>query len=271
MKRITWLSHVALMIYSIFFAAPLIWMALSAFKGNDEIFNEPFAMPRDYDIKVFFNAWSAGGLSKYFLNSALITGISTTVVILTASLAAFAFSRFAFKGNKHLLMVFIVGLLLPIQSYFISQNKIFDYLHLKDQRLTLVIPYVGLGIPLATWLFKAYLDSLPKELFEATRVDGGSDFAMYRYVAAPLLKPGIATVVVFTALGTWNEFLLAMIYIQDEDYKTIPIGLLTFSSRYSTDYQMLFAALTVITIPMIIMYIAFNRQIVAGLTEGSLK
>lgn len=94
---------------------------------------------------------------------------------------------------------------------------------------------------------------------------------MYRYVAAPLLKPGIATVAVFTALGTWNEFLLAMIYIQNESYKTIPIGLLTFSSRYSTDYQLLFAALTVITIPMIIIYIAFNRQIVAGLTEGSLK
>ncbi|NBY32238.1 MAG: carbohydrate ABC transporter permease [Actinobacteria bacterium] len=271
MKRYNWLIHVGLAIYSIFFAAPLIWMALSAFKGNDEIFDKPFSSPHNYNLKVFIDAWNIGGLSKYFLNSALITGISTALVLISASLAAFAFSRFAFKGNKQLLMVFMIGLLLPIQAYFISQNKIFEYLNLKDHRLTLVIPYVGLGIPLATWLFKAYLDSLPKELFEAARVDGGSDFTMYRYVAAPLLKPGIATVAVFNALGTWNEFLLAMIYIQNESYKTIPVGLLTFSTRYSTDYQMLFAALTVITIPMIIIYIAFNRQIVAGLTEGSLK
>ncbi|GDX23127.1 putative ABC transporter permease protein YurM [Actinomycetes bacterium] len=271
MKKFSWVFHLLLSIYSLFFAAPLIWMALSAFKGNDEIFDKPFSLPHSYNFKVFLDAWSVGGLSKYFINSALITGISALVVLLSASLAAFAFSRFDFKGSKQLLMLFMIGLLLPIQSYFISQNKLFEYLHLKDHKLSLVIPYVGLGIPLATWLFKAYLDSLPKELFEAARVDGGSDFAMYRYVAAPLLKPGIATVAVFTALGTWNEFLLAMIYIQNESYKTIPIGLLTFSSRYSTDYQLLFAALTVITIPMIIIYIAFNRQIVAGLTEGSLK
>ena len=271
MRRVNRLVHLVLTLYSLLFAAPLIWMTFSAFKGNDAIFDKPFALPTRYDFGVFLNAWNTGGLGKYFLNSALITGFSTLIVIFSSSLAAFAFSRFQFKGSRQLLSFFTVGLLLPIQAYFISQNKLFDLLQLKDHRLTLVVPYVGLGIPLSTWLFKAYLDSLPKELFEAARVDGGSDFTLYRHVATPLLKPGIATVAVFTALGTWNEFLLAMIYIQNESYKTIPIGLLTFSTRYSTDYQMLFAALTVITIPMIIVYLAFNKQIVAGLTEGSLK
>ena len=102
-------------------------MALSAFKGNDEIFDKPFSLPHNYNLKVFIDAWNIGGLSKYFLNSALITGISTVLVLISASLAAFAFSRFAFKGNKQLLMVFMIGLLLPIQAYFISQNKIFEY------------------------------------------------------------------------------------------------------------------------------------------------
>lgn len=271
MKRISFLTHIAMVLYSFLFAAPLLWMTLSAFKGNDVIFDKPFALPKTYNFKVFIDAWKIGGLGKYFINSAFITAISTLLVLVVSSLAAFAFSRFQFRGSKQILTFFTIGLLLPIQAYFISQNKLFDFLSLKDHRLTLVIPYVGLGIPLATWLFKAYLDSLPKELFEAARVDGGSDFILYRSVAAPLLKPGIATVAVFTALGTWNEFLLAMIYIQNEEYKTVPIGLLTYSSRYSTDYQMLFAALTVVTIPMIIVYLAFNRQIVAGLTEGSLK
>jgi len=102
-------------------------------------------------------------------------------------------------------------------------------------------------------------------------VDGSSDFGMYKMIALPLLKPGMATVAIFTALGSWNEFLLANIYVQNDDYKTIPAGLLAFSTKYVTDYQLLFAALTVVTVPMIIVYVVFNKQVVAGLTEGSLK
>jgi raffinose/stachyose/melibiose transport system permease protein len=160
---------------------------------------------------------------------------------------------------------------LPIQAYFIAQNELFEFFGLKDSRFSLVLPYAGLGIPLATWLLKAYLDSLPKELFEAARVDGSSDFGMYKMIALPLLRPGMATVAIFTALGSWNEFLLANIYVQNDDYKTIPAGLLAFSTKYVTDYQLLFAALTVVTVPMIIVYVVFNKQVVAGLTEGSLK
>jgi raffinose/stachyose/melibiose transport system permease protein len=102
-------------------------------------------------------------------------------------------------------------------------------------------------------------------------MDGAGDLGTYRLIALPLLKPGIATVAIFTALGAWNEFLLANIYLQNDDYKTIPAGLLAFSTKYVTDYQLLFAALTVVTVPMLVIYIVFNKQVVAGLTEGSLK
>jgi raffinose/stachyose/melibiose transport system permease protein len=112
---------------------------------------------------------------------------------------------------------------------------------------------------------------LPKEIFEAARVDGASDLMVYRTILVPMLKPGIATVAVFTALSAWNEFLLALVYIQNDDLKTIPTGLLTFSTRYSTNYHLLFAALTIVTIPMIIVYVIFNRKVIAGLTEGAVK
>ena len=143
----------------------------------------------------------------------------------------------------------------------------------QTKNLVYIIAIMTFFTIAGNWILIQYgsLQSISSEIIEAARVDGGSDLTLYRSVAAPLLKPGIATVAVFTALGTWNEFLLAMIYIQNESYKTIPIGLLAYSSRYSTDYQMLFAALTVVTIPMIVVYLVFNRQIVAGLTEGSLK
>lgn len=263
--------HTLLSIYAFFYVVPLIWMLMSAFKSNAEIFDNPFSLPTSYDWGVFADSWRAGGLGKYILNSALTTTLATALALLVSSMAAFAFSRFDFKYKKQLLLLFVLGLLLPVQAYFIAQNELFEYFGLKDQRLTLVLPYAGLGIPLATWLLKAYLDSMPKELFEAARMDGATDFGMYRMVAAPLLKPGLSTVAIFAALGSWNEFLLATIYIQNDDFKTIPAGLLAFSTKYVTDYQLLFAALTVITIPMIIIYIVFNKQVVAGLTEGSLK
>jgi raffinose/stachyose/melibiose transport system permease protein len=112
---------------------------------------------------------------------------------------------------------------------------------------------------------------LPKEIFEAARVDGAGDLRVYQTILLPMLKPGIATVAVFTALSAWNEFLLALVYIQNDDLKTIPTGLLTFSTRYSTNYHLLFAALTIVTIPMIIVYIIFNRKVIDGLTEGAVK
>lgn len=263
--------HLLLLTIALFYVAPLFWMVFSSFKDNGAIFSDPLSLPRDWDIRVFYQAWSKGGLAKYITNSAATTALATSLVLLLSSLAAFSFSRYEFKFKKQILLVFILGLLLPIQAYFIAQNELFEFFDLKDERFTLVLPYAGLGIPLATWLLKAYLDSLPRELFEAARMDGASDFGMYRMIAAPLLKPGIATVAIFTALGSWNEFLLANLYLQNDDYKTIPAGLLAFSTKYVTDYQLLFAALTVVTVPMIVVYIAFNKQVVAGLTEGSLK
>jgi raffinose/stachyose/melibiose transport system permease protein len=263
--------HFLLASCALLYVIPLFWMFYSSFKDNGAIFDNPFALPASWDFSVFLDAWTKGGLAKYIFNSAVTTSLATSLALFAASLAAFAFSRYEFKFKKQLLLLFVLGLLLPIQAYFIAQNELFEYFDLKDQRFTLVLPYAGLGIPLATWLLKAYLDSLPKELFEAARVDGASDFGMYRIIALPLLKPGLATVAIFTALGSWNEFLLANIYIQDDDLKTIPAGLLAFSTKYVTDYQLLFAALTVVTVPMIIIYVAFNKQVVAGLTEGSLK
>jgi raffinose/stachyose/melibiose transport system permease protein len=128
-----------------------------------------------------------------------------------------------------------------------------------------------MGLPLAIWLFRAYIQNLPKELFEAARVDGAGDLRVYQSILLPMLKPGIATVAVFTVLSAWNEFLLALVYIQNDDLKTIPTGLLTFSTRYSTNYHLLFAALTIVTVPMIIVYVIFNRKVIEGLTEGAVK
>ena len=244
---------------------------MSAFKRNGEIFQDPLGLPKQIDLSVFPRAFRAAMLDKLMLNSAITTFSSTSLILLSAAMAAFAFSRLTFIGKRLWLGLLTVGLIVPIQSYFIAQNQLIEFLQLKDTRIALILPYAGMGMASATWLLKAYLDSMPKEVFEAARIDGCSDIQTFFRIVLPLLKPGIATVAVFSILSAWNEFLLAIIYIQREDLKTIPSGLLTFSQKYVTDYQMLFAALTIITIPMVAIYVIFNRQVVAGLTEGSLK
>ena len=263
--------HIGMIMYSMIYFVPLLWMALSALKSNQEIAENPLGMPSSWDFNVFVEAFTAGNLGKYALNSVIVTGTCTSAVLIFGSMAAFAFSRLQFKFSNQILGLITLGLILPIQSYFIAQNALFDSLGIKDTRLALILPYTAMGLPLAIWLFRAYIQNLPKEIFEAARVDGAGDLRVYQTILLPMLKPGLATVAVFTALSAWNEFLLALVYIQNDDLKTIPTGLLAFSTRYSTNYHLLFAALTIVTIPMIIVYIIFNRKVIEGLTEGAVK
>ncbi len=265
------LVSVALVVLSIAFFLPMVWMVLSSFKSNSAIFRSPFALPTEIDLSRWARAWEVGQIGQYAANSAIVTGSTVTAILLMGSAAAYSFSRYRFRGRSMLMAVLALGLLLPLQSYFIAQSTMFNALAITDTRWALILPYTAMGLPLAIYLLKVYLDALPQELFDAARVDGAGDVRMFLVLALPLLRPGLATVAIFSALAAWNEFLLALLYIQDDALKTIPTGLLAFSSRYQTDYGLLFSALSIVTLPMIVIYVVFNRQIVEGITAGSLK
>ncbi|WP_067460990.1 carbohydrate ABC transporter permease [Actinomadura macra] len=256
---------------ALIFFLPMIWMTLSGFKSNSDIFSHPFAPPDGIDFGQWKTAWQVGGLGQYMLNSLVVTATSVLAILVLGSAAAYAFSRFQFRGRGAFMALLALGLLLPLQSYFIAQNTMFTDLGLTDTRWALIVPYTAMGLPLATYLLKVYLDALPAELFEAARVDGAGDLRVFLMIVVPLLKPGLATVAIFSALASWNEFLLALLYIQDDALKTIPTGLLAFTGRHATDYGLLFSALSIITLPMIVIYVVFNRWVVGGVTAGSLK
>ncbi|MFA1549804.1 carbohydrate ABC transporter permease [Actinomadura chokoriensis] len=253
------------------FFLPMIWMTLSGFKSTSDIFAHPFAPPDGIDFGQWKTAWQVGGLGQYVVNSLIVTAVSVLGILVLGAAAAYAFSRFRFRGRGALMSLLALGLLLPLQSYFIAQSTMFTDLGLTDTRWALIVPYIAMGLPLATYLLKVYLDALPDELFEAARVDGAGDMRVFLMIVVPLLKPGLATVAIFSALTSWNEFLLALLYIQDDALKTIPTGLLAFTGRHSTDYGLLFSALSIITLPMIVVYVVFNRWVVGGVTAGSLK
>lgn len=265
------LFTLSLIIIAVVFFFPMLWMVFSSFKSNSAIFSDPFALPTEVDFGRWAEAWEVGHIGQYALNSAIVTGSSVFGILLFGAAAAFAFSRYRFRGRNLLMGLLALGLLLPLQSYFIAQSTMFTELAITDTRWALIIPYTAMGLPLAVYLLKVYLDAVPDELFEAARIDGAGDLRVFGSIALPLLRPGLATVAIFSALASWNEFLLALLYIQDDALKTIPTGLLAFSSRYVTDYGLLFSALSIVTLPMIVIYIVFNKQIVEGITAGSVK
>ena len=262
---------IGLLLLALVFFFPMIWMVLSNFKTNRAIFRAPFDLPTSIDFGKWAKAWEVGQIGQYALNSAIVTAVSVALILGLGAAAAFAFSRYRFRGRSALLSLFALGLLLPLQSYFIAQSRLFTDFAITDTRQALIIPYTAMGLPLAIYLLKVYMDALPEELWDAARIDGAGDLRVFRSLALPLLRPGLATVAIFSALSSWNEFLLALLYIQDDSLKTIPTGLLAFSTRYVTDYSLLFSALSIVTLPMIAVYVAFNRHIVEGITAGSVK
>lgn len=256
---------------SLVYLIPLVWMVLSSFKTQGQIFDTPWSLPTSFDFSIFGEAWRRGGLGTYVLNSLFVTTVSVVGILLFGSMAAFALSRLKFRLRGFFLVFLALGLLLPVQAYFVAQSSMLNRLRINDTHWALIVPYIGLGLSLAVYLLKAYLDSLPKELFECARMDGCGDVRMYFAMVFPMIKPGLATVAVFSILAAWNEFLLATLYIQSDEYKTIPVGLLAFTGKYSTDYPMLFSALSIITIPMVAIYVIFHRQVTSGITEGTLR
>jgi raffinose/stachyose/melibiose transport system permease protein len=256
---------------SLAFIVPLVWMVMSAFKTQQQIFDSPWSLPTSIDLSVLATAWERGGFGTYVGNSIIVTTVAVTAILVFGAMAAFALSRLNFRFRGFFLVFLALGLLLPVQSYFVAQSSLLNAIGINDTLLALIIPYIGLGLSLAVYLLKAYLDTLPRELFESARMDGCGDLRMFVALVFPLIRPGLATVAVFSILSAWNEFLLATLYIQSDEYKTIPVGLVAFTGRYATDYPMLFAALSIITIPMVGIYVIFHRQVTSGITEGTLR
>ncbi len=265
------LFYILMLALVVFYFYPMVWMTFSGFKTNMTIFQQPFALPESISFQNWAEAWRIGRIGRYSLNSVIVTATSVFFVLFFSSLAAYAFGRLRFRGRGLLQACLLLGLFIPIQSYFIAQNTIIGFLGISDTYFALILPYVAMGMPLAVYLLAIYFSSLPKEVEESALMDGAGRFTIYARIMLPMVTPGLATAGVFTAVNTWNEFLLALLYIQDPNLKTLTVGMYAFSGQHATNYALLFAGLSMITLPMILVYFIFNKSIVAGLVEGAVK
>lgn len=259
-----------LIIYSILIIYPLIWMLLSGFKDNQGLFLDTWGLPKTWLWENYVMAWKQG-IGRYFVNSIIVTGVSVILTLIISSCAAFALARFDFKGQSVLLLIIIGGLMLSPQVSLISLFKFLQKLGIYNTYLALIIPYVAYRIPFTTFLIRSYMLSLPREVEDSAYIDGCSSWQVFSRIIMPMSKPILATGALLTAMSCWNEFMFALVFIESDKFKTIPVGLMNLRSSLSTNWTVLMAGLTLSVVPMIVMFLIFQKQLVRGITSGGVK
>jgi ABC-type glycerol-3-phosphate transport system permease component len=251
---------------------PFWWMVLSSVKTLRELYTvPPIWWPEtptwDNYRKVLFES----NIPRYFLNSVIISAGSTALALVLAIFASYGFARFKFKGKPLLQSLVLVGQLLPTAAIIVPLFITLRVLGLVNTYWGLILVYMIITLPLSVWMLTSYFKNIPVELDEAAIIDGASRLGCLFRITLPLSLPGLASVMVYAFVTTWNEFIFALCFATDSSVKTLPIGLAEFSTEFNTDWGAVMAASVVMTLPIAILFVSMQRLFVGGLTAGATK
>jgi N-acetylglucosamine transport system permease protein len=271
------LAHIALVVWALATAGPLIWVVLASFKSNTEIFlGEPFALPKAFSFDTYVSAWSQAHVGRYFINSVFVVLLSTAGTMLFGSMAAYVLARFRFVGNRFIYYLFVSGLAFPTFMALVPLFFILKGFGLINTFTGLILVYIAYSLPFTVFFLAAFFKTLPMEIAEAATIDGASHTRTFFQVMVPMARSGLVSITIFNIVGQWNQYLLPVAIMQGAgaDSKwvlTQGIANISTSAGYHAEWSTLFAALTLSILPMIIVYAIFQRQIQAGLTAGATK
>jgi len=263
--------HMVLIFWTLVSIFPLVWMFASSLKEQNEVFSNISIIPHAWKFINYVTAWKVGSFGIYFFNSVFYTAVTLIFALFLASMAAYVFARYKFLGRNVLYFMFIGSLMIPIPGAFIPLYILLIKMGLADTRLGLILPYTNAALALAIFILKTFFENIPKEIEEAAVIDGCNKFDLYWRIFLPLAKPAMATVSIFTVLAVWNEFLLALIVINNRALMPIQRGIMVFQGEHLTDYPLLMAGLTIATIPLLIIYFFLSKYILKGITAGAVK
>jgi len=249
---------------------PLIWMILTSLKDRSETYS-PNVIPSKPSLAAYQFLWSQMHVGQYLWNSVRVTSVTVGAVVILASLAGYAFARIDFPGKQTIFLLLLSTLMLPGAVLIIPLFLQLSDMHLIDSQLGLILAYIGGGLPFAMFLMRSFFTTVPGELVDAGRMDGASEFGIFLRIMLPLARPGIATITIFQFMDTWNEFIFAATFLHSPTQRTLQPALFALVGRYSTNWPVLTAALTVSIIPIVTVYLILQKQFVTGLTAGAIK
>ncbi|TVY10182.1 carbohydrate ABC transporter permease [Paenibacillus cremeus] len=250
---------------------PIFLMLTSSLKTNIQILKNPLSLPSTMSFTAYSKLLKQIPFATYFWNSAVVSVLSVALILLFAVMASFYIARYPFRWNAALFFFFLLGMMIPIKLGIVPLFLLMKQLSLLNSLWSLISVYTAIGLPLAILILTGFFRTLPKELEEAARIDGASDFGVMLHVLVPLIRPALGTVMIMNFIMAWNDFFFPLIFVQDDLKKTIPVGMLSLFGQYSTDLSMLFAGLTLASLPMIVLFFLASRQFMEGMTAGAVK
>ena len=246
---------------------PMLWAILNGFKTNLELFGNPWGLPETWHWENFVKAWNLG-VARYLANSIIVTGASVVTTILFSAMSAYALTRHKIPFANAITVLLLGGMMLAPTVALIPLFRLLQAIGIFNTYWALIVLYTAFRIPFTVFLIRAYMITLSREMEDAAIVDGASTWQIFWLVIMPLSRPIIVSAALLQALFAWNEFVFALVFISDRDLKTLPVGLLDMQGRVLSDWPVLFAALTIASIPMIVLFLSGQRQFIRGLSEG---
>lgn len=266
------LRHVTLTVGAIIMITPFVYMLSTSFKDQAYVLTvPPQFIPDPATMSNYEQAWTTQDFGRYFLNSVVVAGIATALSVLLSSMMAYAFARFEFAGREVLFRILLVGLMVPTMMLIIPQFVLAKYLGLIDSLAGLIVFYIAGTVSLNTFLLRGFFASIPAELEHAMEVDGAGAWTRYVRLILPLAKPALATATIFTFLACWDEFAWALTITNTPENRTLPLAIQLFQGQNATQWGLVFAASAIAVIPVIVVFLVFQRYFVQGLTAGAVK
>lgn len=263
--------YTLLVLFAIGLLAPFFWMVMSSLKSANEVFSVPIVwIPETFVWQNYIDIWSKSDMLVWIRNTLLLAVVVTFLQVLTGSFAAYGFARMRFPGRDVLFLTYIGTIAVPWQSYMIPQFIILSNLKVSNTLWSIILlqAFGAFGV----FLMKQYYETIPEELSEAARLDGLSEYAIWRRIMIPLSVPALASLTLLTFVNTWNDYLGPLIYLRDPDLWTIQLGLKSFvSNLFDTNYALLFAGLTISVIPIAIIFLLGQKYFVEGIATSGLK
>jgi raffinose/stachyose/melibiose transport system permease protein len=258
-------------VYVLLVIYPLVNMVLSSFRSTRDIFRAPFALPNSYDLANYRNVWIVRGFYRYFLNSLLVTASAMCFVLLLGSMGAFGVSRYKFRLNTIVSMIFLSGIMLPLKAAIIPLFQLMRRLGLVDTYPSVILIFIAMGLPSSVFILSGFMKAIPLDLEHAARIDGCSDWTIYQRIVLPMVTSAIALVTIYNAVPIWNDFFFPLVFLQSDRLKTLPVGLTSFFGQHATDWSLLFTGLSIAILPILVLYLFMAKYFIRGMTAGALK
>jgi raffinose/stachyose/melibiose transport system permease protein len=266
------LLWIALILIAIVWISPFVFILFTALKANATVMGESaFAPPPSLEWSNFSGAWARGHFSTTVFNSVVITVIKVPLGLFISAMAAYALSRIRLPGGRAIFLLVLFGAMLPFQVMLAPLFTLVNQLGLINRYVGIILPYLAFGVPYQVFILHGFFSEVPKELSEAALVDGASHFTIFRRIFVPIALPVLAALLILDFVATWNEFAMALVILQDNSMWTLPLGLMSFQSQFTSDYGQLNAAIVMTVLPATIVYLMFQRYFVSGLASGAVK